>query len=556
MSPRSLLALAAILAAATGCGGDRTSSAPRPAAAGSSIRFQEVTDSGIEFVHDSGATGRWYFPEIMGSGGLFFDYDDDGDLDVYLVQSGPLPPDPEGGPPNRLYEHLEDDRFRDVTDASGAGDRGYGMGACAGDVEGDGDLDLFVTNVGRNSLYLNDGKGRFEEAAAPAGITGGDEDWSSSCAFLDYDGDEDLDLYVAHYVKWTIETDVECRGFNQRDYCSPSAYPAAPDRLYQNDGQGRFRDVTAESGIESVEGKGLGVAVTDINDDGLLDMYVANDGMQNHLFQNKGDGTFEEISFLGGVGFSEQGDPEAGMGVDFGDFDGDLLMDLFVTNLDYETNTLYRNDGNSLFTDVTATVGLYEPSIGNVGFGTAFVDLDLDGDLDIFIVNGHVLIQIEERSHLQFAQKDQVFELVAGRFHDVSGTAGDYFQKETIARGLVVGDYDDDGDLDVLITQNNGPTHLLRNESERRGSWLSVEARSTGPNRFGVGCRVTVRAGERTWIRDIRSGSSYLSQGEMRAHFGLGDVDLVDSVEVWWPGGHTETYRDLAVNQRHRLERP
>ncbi len=546
-------------------------------AEGAVIRFTDVTEkAGIRFVHVNGASGEKYYIETMGSGACWIDYDLDGDIDLYVVNSAELPGNtpPAGGAPaaNALYRNNGDGTFTDVTEAAGVGDRNYGMGCVAGDIDNDGDPDLFVTNFGPDVMYRNDGNGRFTDVTAASRT--GDPGWGASAAMADIDLDGDLDLYVTRYLDFTLDNNKPCSGGpGLRSYCHPDEYNGVPDLLYRNDGKGVFEEIGRAAGIANPIGKGLGVVFTDIDNDGDADIYVANDKTINFLYVNRGDGTFEDRSMASGTGFSESGAPQAGMGTDAADINADGLMDLIVTNLDYETNELYVNAGDTTFTDATFSAGLGEPNFLHVGFGADFLDYDNDGDADLMIANGHILDDIEKvRDQVTYAQpRSMLANDGAGKFREVGPALGPDFVRPAVGRGLAVGDYDNDGDLDAFIVNSNGRADLIRNDggndpASGGGHWIMLTLRGTRANRDGVGARVRVLtrsggaggAGEKeTWRTDeVRRGSSYLSCHDPRLHFGLGAATRADVVEVRWPGGAVQRLENLAAGQVHVITEP
>jgi hypothetical protein len=525
--------------------------------ASADIQLADATaDAHITFKHANGARGDLQMPETIGSGGGFLDFDGDGNLDLYLVDSGDLMG--AGSASSALYRNVGDGTFVDVTAAAGveAADR-YGMGCAVGDYDNDGDPDIYVTAFGPNLLYRNDGDGTFTDVTASAGV--GDPAWSASATFADIDLDGDLDLYVSNYVEYDLDADYPpCIESGLRTYCHPRHFDGAPDTLYRNDGDGTFSDVTEEAGIADpggpYAGKGLGVVAADLNSDGAPDFYVANDDTPNFLFQNDGTGRFEEIALIAGCAYSGDGVAQAGMGVDAGDYDGDGLMDLFVTNLSYETNALYRNAGDGFFDDVAYAAHVGEESYLHLGFGTGFVDLNNDGFLDILIANGHVLPNIGEMTDtVTYAQPAQVFLNVGdGAFAEATGELGAALQTYGVARAAIFGDYDNDGDTDVVLTHSNGPARLLRNDGGNAGSWLRV----TLKGQRGTGARVTVTAGGREQTRDVRRGSSYLASHDPRALFGLGDAKVIERVHIRWPGGREQTFHDVPANQALVVNEP
>jgi hypothetical protein len=548
----------AVAVAAAGCGPAAEEPVPEsvvalaPAVA-SPIRFSEIaTAAGIDFVHRNGAGGRFFYPELMQGGAGLVDVDGDGDLDAYLVQSGPLPPDGSESASNRLYLNDGDGGFVDATAVSGTGDRGYGSGVAVGDYDGDGDLDLYVTNLGRNTLYRNGGEGVFVDVTAAAGV--GDERYSTSAVFFDYDGDGDLDLYVCNYVDWSVAVERTCRGpMGLVGYCSPSEYEAPADSLYRNEGDGRFVDVSVTSGVAAARSTGLGVVAADFDDDGRVDLYVANDQRPNFLWMNRGDGTFREEALLRGNALNELGQPEAGMGVAVADPDGDGDWDLFVSHLGGETNTYYRNQGDGFFVDATDELGLGAVSQPFTGFGTGFADFDHDGALDLFLANGKV--SPGDSVQPDYREPNQVFSgRRGGRFEDVSAGAGASLELLEVSRAAAFGDIDGDGDVDVLMVNNEGPARLYRNDIEAAGHWLAVKLRDRPPNPHGVGATLELRSGDRVSRRLVQPSYSYCASNDLTVHFGLGDAARVD-LSVRWPDGSVQELRDVEADRRYVVER-
>ena len=538
--------LAAILVSSCG-------SAPTPAAR--SVRYENITrDTGLDFEHFNGALGDYYYVETFGAGAAFFDYDDDGWLDVYLVNGAHLSglaPDP--APVNRLFRSERSVRFENVTDASGTGDRGYGMGCAVADYDNDGDEDLYVTNFGPNVLFRNDRDEQFADVTRAAHV--GDDRWGSSAAFLDYDLDGDVDLFVANYVEFRLAANEICKRGYIRTYCEPQNYEPIADILYRNDGASGFADVSAETGI-TLAGRGLGVALSDYDRDGDTDIYVANDATMNFLYENR-RGHFVEVGLPVGGRYNQYGQEEAGMGVDFGDFDNDGHQDLFVTNFARESNTLYRNKGGGRLLDVTDALGLTEPSYRPLGFGAKFMDFDNDGFLDLFVTNGHVLDIIGLLDSTDsYPQADQMLRNEGGeRFVDVSAELGNDFIARGVGRGAAAADYDNDGDLDLLVTEEAGRARLLRNGGgNSQGHWLLVELEGS-QHGDALGTRVTVTSGDVRQVRERQSGSSYLSSHDPRLHFGLGTATIVD-LEVRWPAGAVQTFSGVAADQILQLRQP
>ena len=507
--------------------------------------------SGLRFTNVNGASPEKHFVETMGSGGLFLDFDDDGWLDVFLVDGGSHADLAVARRArHRLFRNTGGGAFEDVTGASGIGHRDYGMGACAGDVDNDGRIDLYVTNVGPDSLFRNLGGGRFADVTKAAGITA--PLWGTSCGFGDFDRDGDLDLFVTNYVDMGKDRNRFCgnRELNLRAYCHPLNFPGSPNVLYRNDGKGVFTDVTATAGLAGHRGNGLGVAIADYDGDGWPDVFVANDAVPNFLFHNEGTGQFAETALVAGVAVSTSGTARAGMGTAFGDYDADGRLDLVVTNHETEMHGLFRSLGDRLFGEVTVESGLGAATLPYVGFGVVFFDSDNDGALDLSIVNGHVVDNVAQfRRGAKHAQPRLLLRNAGGRFRDVSRQSGPAFAVERVGRGLAAGDVDNDGDLDLLVTNNGGPAELLRNDGGNRANALLLKLVGTKSNRNAIGARVSVTAGARTQVREVMSGSSYLAQNDLRVHVGLGDHRAAERVEIRWPGGETEVLTNIAANQ-------
>ena len=523
------------------------------------IQFVDVTEeAGINFRHVNGAEGAYHLPETLGAGGAFFDADNDGFLDIYLVNSGYWNKPPSAKQViSALYRNNRDGTFTDITTTARVANLGnYGQGAACADYDNDGNVDLYVTNFGTNVLYRNNGDGTFTDVTVSAGV--GDPGWSSSACFLDYNSDGHLDLFVVNYLVYSRDVPyLPCGEDGIHTYCHPSLFEGAPDTLYRNNGDGTFTDVSQESGVGGIggmfHGKGLGVVSADFNNDGAPDLYVANDDTRNDFFYNNGDGTFSEISLLAGCAYSFNGVAQAGMGVTVGDYNNDSWLDIFVTNLSYETNALYRNNGDGTFTDVIYEAHLGKESYLYVGFGTGFLDADSDGWLDLFIANGHIIDNIgDTHDILTYRQPDQLFRNNGdGTFQEISNSAGDYFQRPAVSRGTIFGDYDNDGDVDMLVTQNNGPVTLLRNETETQNNWVSIKTVGVVSNRDGIGTRLTMTAGGHTQMREVNPGSSYMSTHDARCYFGLGPNTTVDRLELRWQSGVVQIFENLPANQEH-----
>ena len=516
-----------------------------------------AAEVGIDFQHQDARFGDKYYIETAASGGGWLDFDDDGDLDLYLVNGAATPGSSiTGTPRNHLYEN-RDGRFVDITDKAGVGDTTYGMGFCVGDVDADGRLDFMVTNYGPDRLYRQRPDGTFEDVAPRLGVA--DPRWGASCAFADLDADGDLDLYVTHYVDFTFDHNPFCgdRARDLRAYCRPEAFAGVTDSLFMQQADGTFVDHAKTRGIaEGVHEKGFGVVASDIDNDGDLDLYVANDGTMNRLYINDGSGRFEDQALFSGTGLSHLGAAESGMGVDLGDTDGDGWLDLLVTNYSMETNTLYRNGGQLLFDDITHKSGLGEPSYKYVGWGVQFFDYDNDGDLDVAVVNGHAVDNIEIfEAGLQYRQPNQLYENNGdGVFREVSAQAGKAWQVPKVSRGLAVGDFDNDGRLDLMITNTNEAIDLLHNRFDEGNHWLGIRLVGPKANRQAIGARATLRRGDRRLVREVRSGGSFMAQSDLRLHFGLGASTEAVEVEILWPDGTRQTARSQQLDRYWTLD--
>jgi hypothetical protein len=537
-----------------------------PAPASTELFREIAAETGLRFQHFTGATGRLYLPEIMGSGGALFDYDSDGDLDVYLVQGAVLEPGkaasealfpPLDGQPagNRLFRNeLVPSgvlRFTDVTAGSGADGNAYGMGVATGDYDNDGRPDLYVTNFGENTLLHNEGNGRFKDVTRASRT--GDPRWSTGAAFFDYDRDGDLDLFVTNYVDFTVRGNKVCHApAGDIDYCTPRAYPFVTDRLLRNEGNGTFSDVSISSHAGSMKGPGLGVAICDVNLDGWPDIFVSNDSAANFLWMNRKDGTFQEGAFEAGAAYAQDGIAKAGMGVAAGDFDNDGDDDILVVNLVAEGATLFRNDGGS-FQDASLRHGIGAATTGATGFGAGWLDYDNDGALDLFIANGAVTMIGKQRgASYPFAQRNLLLRNPGGggRFEDVTDRAGASLAHPEVGRGAAFGDIDNDGDVDVLVSNNNGPLRLLRNESGSARNWVQARLIGTKSNRMAIGARLALYLRDRPPLwRHVDTASSYLSASDSRALFGIGGDSRVERLEVYWPSGLVESWPSPPLNR-------
>ncbi len=511
--------------------------------------FEDVTASlGIRFVHDNDANGRFLLPEEIGPGAAFIDYDNDGDLDIFIAGGGSITGD---GPPQFSVLYRNDgERFTDVTQQANAAVIGPAYGVACADIDGDGYVDIFVSRLGGNVMLRNRGDGTFEDFTDHSGVRS--DGFGTGAAFLDFDHDGLIDLYVCRYVDWRIELEQQCFiSTGIRDYCSPNAYSAqSTDRLFRNLGNGRFEDVSAAAGIEASRGNGLGVVAHDFDGDGWIDLYVANDATPAFLWRNNGDGTFENVAELRGCAFDGQGIAIAGMGVACEDFDGDGWFDLIVTNIRNQSNLVLENR-NGMFTDVSAAYGVPAWSMPKTAFGIAVFDQNHDGELDALVANGAVNVMASTaRLDNPYAEPLQFLRLRNGRFVDHSSAIGPAVND--VCRAVALGDFDNDGDLDALITACGGRVYLLRNTADRTSpeqAWLMLDVRSVDGRSSAIGARVEVVAGDRTWRREVRPQSSYFSSHDPRVHFGLGRVQHVDRVKITWPDGATRVMTNVPVRQ-------
>jgi len=545
---------------------------PAPTADASVERFTDATaETRLDFIHVNGMTGQFYYPEIIAPGAALLDYDNDGDLDVFLPQGGSLDRHSasadESAPGGQLFRNdleIRPDgaarvRFTNVTGAAGFKATEYGMGAAVGDYDNDGCADLYVTALGRNHLYRNRCDGTF--ADVPAARVN-DSGWSVSAAFLDFDRDGWLDLYVGHYLSWDPSMNTPCFGpSGKRVYCAPSVYLAQQSQLFHNNRDGTFTNMTTAAGMAAQFGPALGVTTADFNGDGWIDLYIANDGQENQLWINQRDGTFKDLALVAGAAWSDPGKAKAGMGVDAGDFDDDGDEDVFVTNLSGEGHDLYVNDGTGTFEPGSAAAGLKHPSLPFTGFGTAWLDIDNDGWLDLLTVNGTVQ-RIDElvREHdpTPLRQRKQLFRnLGNGRFEDLTARSGDAFERADVGRGAAFGDIDNDGDTDVIVGNNNGPAQLLLNVTGSRNHWIGlrlVSANAAGRTRDMIGARVAViRDGLPTRRRRARSDGSFASANDPRVLVGLGPSTRQPRVRVTWPDGQTEEWANLPIDRYSTL---
>ncbi len=530
------------------------SPSPTPPRPSGEIEYTDVTaEAGIHFKHNTGAFGKKYLPETIGSGCAFLDYDNDGWQDVLFVNSMNWPEKKGAKSFLALYHNNKDGTFTNVTGQAGLGVEMYGIGVAVADYDNDGNDDIYITCVGPNFLFRNLGDGKFANVTAKAGV--GDPGFSTAAVWFDYDNDGRLDLYVGNYVEWSVEKDIYCTLDNKnKSYCTPQTYKGQAATLYHNRGNGTFENVTQKAGIGDPAGKTLGAAMLDYDSDGWADLFVANDTEPNKLFHNNKNGTFTDEGITAGVAFSAAGTARAGMGVDAADYDGSGRPSVVIGNFTNESMALYHNDGSGLFTDEAATSGIGKTSAQSLTFATFFFDYDLDGLLDIFAANGHVSDDIAVvQPNVKYAQPPHVFRNKGKKkFEEVTAKLGRAMQRAIVGRGGAYGDFDNDGDLDLLITSNNGPARLLRNDNANQNDLLRIKLAGTKANRNGIGARVSVKTSKGVKQEQVvRTGSSYASQSELPLVFGLGKPEegLMLTVEVVWPGGQRETVANVKPNQ-------
>jgi enediyne biosynthesis protein E4 len=527
---------------------------PAPVRPSGPVQFTDITEqAGVHFKYNNGAFGKKYLPETMGNGGCFLDYDNDGWQDILLVNSTDWPGHKKGSSFSALYHNNRDGTFTDVTRQAGLAVETYALGCAVADYDNDGYEDIYITSVGPNHLFRNLGNGKFADVTAKAGV--GDPGFSTSAVWFDYDKDGKLDLFVANYVKWSIAEDQYCSlDGKHKSYCTPQAYKGQSSTLYHNRGNGTFENVTQRAGLFDPASKSLGAALLDYDNDGWLDLFVANDTEPNKLYRNQGNGTFTDVGVLSGVAFSEAGTARAGMGADAADYDNSGQQGLVIGNFTNEGMALYHNDGSGLFTDQAPSSGIVRMSIQSLTFGCFFFDYDLDGLLDILAVNGHVADDISVvQPTVKYAQPPHVFRNRGrGKFEEVTSKLGRAMQKAIVGRGAAYADFDNDGDLDLLITSNDGPARLLRNDNGNQNDMLRVKTVGTRSNRDGIGASivVTTSKGERL-SRMVKTGSSYLSQSELPVTFGLGKPGSTRIVrlEILWPSGHKDSIADVKAGQ-------
>ena len=514
------------------------------------IQFRDVTQAaGIRFVHNNGAFGKKYLPETLGPGCAFLDYDNDGAQDILLINGQDWPGRPQRGSTLKLYRNNGKGVFTDVTRAAGLAVSLYGMGVAVGDYDNDGHVDIFVSALGQSRLFRNNGNKTFSDVTTASGLAGPNE-FSSGAAWVDYDLDGRLDLFVANYVQWTIATDLFCTlDGTRKSYCTPESYKGASARLWRNMGNGKFADVTQQVGVFDATSKALGIAVLDYNLDGWPDLLLVNDTQPNKLYLNNGKGGFAEKAVGAGVAFSEDGVARAGMGADAADYDRSGRPSIVISNFSNQMLSLYHNEGNGLFVDEAPRSEVGRASLLTLGFACFFFDYDLDGWPDLFVANGHIENEIERiQKRVTYAQPPHLFRNLKGRFEETTKSLGSTFTRPRVARGAAYGDIDNDGDLDLLITTNGGPALLFRNEGATNHR-LRIKLVGTRSNRSALGAVVTVTAGgEKQW-QMLHSGSSYLSQSELALTFGLGSLAAAESIEVRWPSGQVEKLTGVNADQ-------
>ena len=519
------------------------------------FHFTDVTAAaGITFKHNNGAYGGKFLPETLGSGCAFLEYDADGWEDILLVNGTDWPGNRRQLSTIKLYRNNRNGTFTDVTRAAGLDVQMYGMGVAASDYDNDGFPDILITGVGQNRLFKNTGKGTFVDVTKSSGLAGR-QAFSTSALWFDYDRDGLLDLFVCNYVKWSPEHDVFCSlDGKHKSYCTPEAYVGQTCWLFHNRGNGTFEDVTAQSGIFDTSSKSLGVAMFDYDDDGWPDLLVANDTQPNKLYRNQRNGTFKDVAVEAGIAFSAEGKARAGMGVDVGDFDNSGRPGVAITNFDNEMIGLYRADGKGNLSDVAVQSGVGLPSKTTLGFGCAFADCDLDGSLDLIAVNGHIDDTVRSVRNVGYAQPPQLFlNDGKGDFREAGSDSGGGFNQPKVGRGLAIGDFDRDGDQDILMTTNNGPAYLFRNDQTAGNRSIRLRLVGTKSNRDAIGSRVKIFSGGTMQTRLVKSGSSYLSQSELPLTFGLGKRDKVERLVIDWPSGQTEEFKNLSAGKMYQV---
>ena len=511
------------------------------------LRFTQVTAQvGIFFRHENGCSGAKYYLETLGAGAAWFDYDFDGKIDIYFVNGADLPGMRSANlPTNAIYRNDGDGGFTDVSQDAGVKDSSYGFSCAVGDYNNDGFPDLYVANFGPNILYHNNGDGSFTDVTESAGV--GDESWGVSAAFADYDNDGKLDLFVTNYVEYDIEDNPQCGTLGLQTYCGPEAFKGTSSVLYWNNGDGTFTEVTHKAGVFNPAGKGMGVIWCDYDNDRDLDLFAANDKLADWLYRNNGDGTFTDVGLSSGVALSEMGIAYSSMAPVFGDINNDGWFDLLITSFQDEPNSVYANEGNGFFSDITYRSKIGGATLSRLAWGADFADFDNDGYVDLFVATGHIDDNIQAiNPTITYAQQNQLFwNQGDGSFADVSNLSGEGLLLKKVSRGAALGDYDNDGDIDILITNSHQAPDLLRNDTINQNHWLSFTTVGTRSNRSGIGTRIKVVAAGKSQIREVKSGGSYPSHSDMRLHFGLGDSTKADLVEIRWPSNLVEKFKDV-----------
>jgi len=522
------------------------------ARADGAVVLNDVTrETGITFIHTDGSSGRRYIVESVTSGLALFDYDRDGDVDIYFLSGAPLKGTKyDKAPKNALYRNEGGWRFTDVTDRAGVGDTGFGLGVVAGDYDNDGDLDIYVNNYGPNVLYRNNGDGTFSDVTAQAGVADGSK-VGAATLFLDMDKDGDLDLFVANYLNFTYENHLMRTSKGISKYAGPMDFPPMPNDLFRNNGDGTFTDVSVESGVAEHKGWGMGGVAVDYDNDGDTDVHIVNDVYGNFLFQNDGTGKFEEVGLIAGIAYDLHGDDQGSMGVDCGDYDNDGWLDFYQTSYAQEQAALYKNMSGGMFQDVTMLTGAGAGTLAHVTWGNSFVDFDNDGDLDIFVACGHLQDNIELYDDTASSSVRNVLLMNKGdgKFVDVSDQSGDGMKVKLRSRAAGFDDLDNDGDVDVVILNSRREPTILRNDSTSKGHWLQVRLRGVKTNRDGVGARIKLTAGDLTLTDEVHSGRGYQSHYGMRIHFGLGNREKVDRIEVRWVGGGVDILENIRADR-------
>ena len=546
-----IVACVCLFFSACGSGGDSTANPTTVSSPAADVIFTDITSTaGIIFEHNNGRSGKKYLPETLGSGCAFLDYNNDDWPDIFLVNSKPWNPTPEEKVTSKLYRNNQDGTFTDVTAGAGLDIEMYALGVAAGDYDNDGHQDLYVTAIEGDRLFRNEGNGTFTDTTKNAGIS--NAGFGTSAAWFDYDKDGNLDIFIGNYVQWTPENDLWCTlDGDAKSYCTPESYDGLASRLYRNIGSGKFEDVTEKAGVYDQAGKALGIAIFDFNQDGWPDIFQANDTQPNRLYRNNSDGTFTDLGLTAGVAFAEDGKARGAMGVDAADYDRSGRPHLLIGNFSNEMLSLYHNEGTGLFVDDAPSSAVGRESLLALSFGSFFFDYDLDSHLDIFTANGHLEEDINRvQPKVSYKQAPLLFRNTGGGgFELANDKAGEDLIRPIVGRGAAYADYDRDGDLDVLVTTNNGPAKLLRNDGGNANSYLRLKLVGSASNRSAIGAVVRVRGASGEQWRPVHSGSSYCSQSELPLTFGLGSDLMVDQLEVEWPSGKQQQFEKVESNQ-------